>query len=150
MAIPIEVRFWSKVTLSEGCWEWEHPRLSGYGDFRIGDRKVRAHRFMWELVRGPIPAGKCILHRCDNPACVRPDHLFLGTMQDNAIDRETKKRGRDSRGTANGRDRLAEADVLAIRAACAAGTKRYQVALHYGVCLSTIHKIVARETWRHI
>jgi hypothetical protein len=105
---------------------------------------------MWELVRGPIPAGKCILHRCDNPACVRPDHLFLGTMQDNAIDRETKKRGRDSRGTANGRDRLAEADVLAIRAACAAGTKRYQVALHYGVCLSTIHKIVARETWRHI
>jgi hypothetical protein len=92
-----EARFWNKIapmTEGSGCWEWLGAITGGYGSF---DHR-RAHRVSWEMHNGPIPVGEgahgtCVLHRCDNPTCVNPAHLFLGTNRDNALDRERKGRG---------------------------------------------------------
>lgn len=72
---------------------------NGYGRLVVGGQRVRAHRYAWEMTHGPIPTGFCVLHACDVPTCVNVKHLFLGTHADNARDRDTKKRGRESRLT---------------------------------------------------
>lgn len=78
----------------EGCWGWSGCRgTDGYGAVQTNNKRTPAHRASWELHNGPIPNGMLVLHRCDNPPCTRPDHLFLGTDKDNAKDRETKGRG---------------------------------------------------------
>ena len=86
--------FWSKVDRSGECWIWTGDKMPrGYGRVRRRDRTyVGAHRVAWEIVKGPIPAGLHVCHRCDNPPCVRPDHLFVGTASDNARDRDAKGR----------------------------------------------------------
>ena len=93
----VNIRFWSKVDKTKECWEWTavlHP--SGYGLFAIWDgvrtNIARAHRWSWEYTHGPIVGGLWVLHKCDNPKCVRPDHLFLGTPQDNIDDMFSKNR----------------------------------------------------------
>ncbi len=94
--------FWSKVDLSSGeCWIWTGTRgPQGYGRIRVGGRRsTGAHRFAWEIVRGPVPDGLFVCHRCDNPPCVRPDHLFLGTASDNAWDCARKGRRPQSKRT---------------------------------------------------
>lgn len=84
-------RFWSKVRKTAYCWLWTAScRDTGYGQIRVNKRSVKAHRFSWELANGPIPLGLCVLHKCDTPACVRPDHLFIGTQQDNMKDMHNK------------------------------------------------------------
>lgn len=96
-------RFWSKVEKTAGCWFWGGARLkAGYGVFQIGRKACKAHRVVYELTYGPIPPGLCVCHSCDNPSCVRPDHLWLGTHQDNATDRQTKGRGGCGRGDRHG------------------------------------------------
>lgn len=93
-----EQRFWRHVKVGDGCWEW--TRSKSYAKFWDGQRSVFAHRKSWEIHHGPIPEGMCVCHRCDNPICVRPDHLFLGTQRDNIIDMVSKgrwNRGPDSR-----------------------------------------------------
>ena len=100
----LEARFWSKVEISAGdtCWEWAGSCLKKklpYGQFSISTRHGRkmwkAHRVSWALVFGNIPEGYLVLHRCDNPKCVRPSHLFLGTAEDNMQDMVRKKRHAD-------------------------------------------------------
>src|SRR3990167_3209660 len=91
---PID-RFWSKVSKTDSCWLWlGKPNNDGYGKFWITElgRSVPAHHFSWEIHNSPIPDDLCVLHTCDNPPCVRPDHLFLGTRGDNNRDRSTKGR----------------------------------------------------------
>ena len=96
----IEQRFWARVQKSGGCWEWTGPKGNQYGHCRMAvrdgkrSRGVQVHRISYELNVGPIPAGLCVCHHCDNPRCVRPDHLFLGTPLDNARDMIAK--GRDT------------------------------------------------------
>jgi len=87
-------RFWAKVEKTEGCWLWRGAARRGYGAFSPQHGTTRpAHRVAWELANSaPIPDGLCVLHRCDNPPCVRPDHLFLGTKKDNAQDAIRKGR----------------------------------------------------------
>lgn len=101
-----EQRFWSKARKTDGCWVWLAGKdKDGYGNFSVGQRAtarpVRAHRVAWELTHGSIPDGLFVLHECDNPPCVRPDHLFLGTNQNNMDDMVAK--GRGSIGIRNGK-----------------------------------------------
>jgi hypothetical protein len=154
MAKSIEVRFWSKVTLGEGCWEWAAGcSRAGYGSIGINTGKtwkiVNSHRWMWEFVHGPIPDNLCVLHKCDNRKCVRPDHLFLGDRLDNANDMLAKGRKAVFKGATNGRAKLTENDVLAIRAAYTP-RKGGALARFYGVTRTQISSVVTRKAWRHI
>lgn len=92
--IPVEDRFWSKVDSSApGCWPWTATRNSGgYGHIRVGEKMRSAHRVSYELTHGPIPEGMQVMHSCDNPACVNPAHLSLGSNQDNLLDMARKRR----------------------------------------------------------
>ncbi len=109
-----EERFWVKVTRTTGCWEWQGTIGSkGYGFFKLNRKNQYAHRISYELAYGPIPKGKLVCHRCDNPRCVKPKHLFLGTHKDNLQDMVNK--GRSNYGSRNGRARLNEGMVASIR-----------------------------------
>lgn len=96
--IPLKDRFWSKVVKTDTCWIWigaGSTSKKGYGQIRLPGAKGRqtsAHRVSWILHRGEIPIGLDVLHKCDNPPCVNPDHLFLGTNQDNVNDKVSKGR----------------------------------------------------------
>ena len=113
--MPPEQRFWAKVRRHEGgCWEWGGCLSdTGYGTFYAG-RVYSTHRYSWELHFGPIPTGMCVLHRCDNRACVRPDHLWLGTKAENSRDMVAKGRERVPalRGSAHGEAKLTEDPLL--------------------------------------
>lgn len=146
-------RFWSKVAKGEGCWEWQAGRTpSGYGCFSTSHGRSglsqRAHRAAWQLTYGPIPEGLRVCHACDNRACVRPDHLFLGTDAENQRDMVQKGRGRN--GTRNGRARLTEVDIPAIRERIASGELLASIASDYGVAPGTVWFIKTRRNWKHI
>lgn len=179
---PLPERFWSKVIKSPdpaGCWLWLGARLrQGYGVITIAGKLRKSHRVAWELTYGPIPDDLLVCHHCDTPACVRPDHLFLGTNADNTADRDRK--GRTARGDRSGSrlhpERLARGDrsgkrlhmdtaargerintakltaeaVREIRRLAAAGVATTPLARAFGMSNPQIRKIVARQSWRHI
>lgn len=129
-----EERFWLKVDKSGECWLWIAGKKGrdGYGSCWFGGKPSRAHRVSWELTNGPVPDGMVVCHRCDNPPCVNPDHLFLGTLKDNAQDRNRK--GRTSRvsrnkGSKHGCCKLSEADIRYLRAFANAGMKHADIAV---------------------
>jgi len=145
-------RFWAKVKLEEGCWEWQAAKTKdGYGSVGIAtSRSALAHRVVWELTRGPIPEGMYVCHHCDNPSCVRPSHLFLGTQTDNMRDAIEKGRIMGSCGEDSPSAKLSEEDVLAIRREYANGCLQDDLAKQYGVTQAHISSIVLRKAWRHI
>jgi HNH endonuclease len=131
-SMPEDVRFWSRVQKTPDCWLWQGPRNKAncgkeplsYGTIAFrGNRTCRAHRAAWILTYGEIPAGMYVCHRCDNPQCVRPSHLFLGTPKDNAHDMKQKGRWYNNfannpyphRGEESGTHKLTNKDVLKIR-----------------------------------
>lgn len=150
--IPIQARFWSKVrvTSANDCWEWLAQRQNGYGVFRDG-RMKKAHRVAWELVNEQIPVGLHVLHSCDNPGCVNPKHLFVGTHSDNMKDRQKKGRANDfhGRGESHGGAKLTEVDVKVIREMAGSASHR-ELGEFYGVSRSLIGQIINRKIWRHI
>ena len=155
MPRSLEERFWAKVSKGEGddCWEWTAYRnKGGYGKIARGGSKnerIRAHRLSWILHNGPIPTGAVVCHRCDNPGCVNPYHLFLGTQKDNLQDAQRK--GRMARGERNHHAKLSRNQVLEIRAQYASGnTSTRALATKYGVSQTSISTIVRREVWKHI
>ncbi len=149
--LTIEERFWSKVDkglLSEGCWIWTASQSDwGYGYFSVDGRMKKAHRVSWTIVNGEIPEGLHVLHRCDNPPCVNPSHLFLGTHQDNMADHVAKGRTSGASGEHNGRARLSIAEVRKIRERLAAGLAQKDIAGEFGVCQQSVSAINRRSTW---
>lgn len=136
-----------------GCWNWNGcTNAKGYGMMgrrAAGEHHYYAHRWAYAVCVGSIPRGKIVCHRCDNPTCINPAHLFLGTHSDNALDREQKGRGRDSSGENNPTASLTWAKVHAIRAAYRRGkTRQVDLARRYGVDQTTISSIVRNKTWR--
>lgn len=125
------------------CWEWNGPGgfVRGYG--RCG-HATRAHRLAYTLLVGPIPPGTCVLHRCDNPSCVRPSHLFLGTQTDNVRDMDAKGRRRPASGELNGRAKLTWGQVRTIRSR--AGTNK-AVGAEFEVDPSLISLIRNNKVW---
>lgn len=98
--LSVEERFWGKVEKTDGCWLWKGYRTpKGYGVFKMNGKNQQAHRAAWMLTHGPIPTGLDVLHECDNPPCVRPDTLFLGTNTDNQRDSVAKGRHVSSKKT---------------------------------------------------
>lgn len=145
--------FWAlmKTDPVSGCTIWTKARNEhNYGTLRVVKSTTLAHRYAWTLANGPIPEGACVLHRCDNPPCCNPDHLFLGTQLENIVDRESKNRGGDHRGVLHGKARLTEAQVLEIRALKASGIRTFHIADRFGIDRTHCHAIIKRKIWRHL
>ncbi len=158
--LSVEERFWPKVRKTESCWEWIGARVPfGYGLVGRGGRRGNrlAHRVSWELTNGTIPEGLCVLHHCDNPGCVRPSHLWLGTRTDN--NRDMYQKGRDVNtqhpgmcplGEAHGNAKLTLMQVLEIRSRYEAGEHGLSaLAAEFGVHKVTIWRIANRREWKH-
>lgn len=153
-----ENRFWNKVDKSGGpdaCWMWTADKFStGYGCFYLAGKKVKSQRFAWVSTQGSIPMidsyhGICVCHRCDNPGCCNPSHLFLGTNADNVADRE--KKHRNTPGEANTSAKLTNTQAIEIRSLYAVGNTTYnKLASQFGVGSKTIKGIVRRESWKHL
>lgn len=138
----LEMRFWDKVRIGDGCWEWTATRTGGYGMLRVGPRMRLAHRLSWSFVHGEPLDGQCVLHNCpdgDNPGCVRPTHLFLGTQLDNIADRDAKERRFV---------KLTRADVARIRDLAATGLAQRIVAGQFGVSQQTVSDIARGRIWK--
>lgn len=149
-----EDRFWSKVDKSPGhgpdgeCWLWTANKLPyGYGTFHDKGKVRKAHIVSYEMNVGPVPCGTNVLHRCDMPNCVRHDHLFLGSHQDNMDDMVAKGRGDAPKGEAHHDAKLTEDQVRAIRNDPRPNTV---IAKELGVTKGAIWLIKARRNWRHI
>jgi hypothetical protein len=150
----IFARFWANVqrTDAKACWLWTgHVSDRGYGIFWVPlgahahSQRVRANRFAWLASRGDIPCGMEVCYRCDVPACVNPDHLFLGTRRDNHLDAVRK-----GRKQAWGRQKLNAAQVVEIRARVAAGELQRVIGADYGVSRNTVSQIASGKTWAHL
>lgn len=148
-------RFWSKVNkdTESGCWEWAFAckDKSGYGQTWWNGSLKRAHRVSWELHNGPISRGLWVLHRCDNPSCVNPDHLFLGTHQDNMDDKNNKGRQVRLSGDRGGFNKLTIEQVLEIRDRYSNGDVSHrELGQEYGVANSQISKIIRGVAWGNV
>lgn len=151
----IAERFWSYVDKSGGpdaCWPWTGARIAGYGVYGAGKRgRVRAARFACELVGKKIPNDLLACHKCDNPPCCNPCHIFAGTSLDNNRDMVRKGRAADFRGEKCGHAKLTEDDVRRIRAEYASGNIfQEELAERYGVSEGAISGILRRKNWKHV
>jgi len=145
----LAARFWVKVGPPDecGCRVFTGARRGdGYGAFQMGKRQTGAHRAAWEFTYGPIPSGMKVLHRCDNPPCCEPTHLFLGTNADNLADMAAK--GRSTHGARNPNARLTAEEVAEIRRRRASGETCAALAREFGVQFAAVSKITTGRTWR--
>jgi hypothetical protein len=165
--VPAEIRFWAKVdktSTPDGCWEWTAARdRDGYGAFKVDGRMWRAPRWIFTQINGPMPDHEMTRHTCDNPPCVRPDHLVRGTVVQNAADQIERDRttrgdrhhtrrdpGTRRRGEANGAARLTEEQVLTIRARYSEGATQVALAQEFNVSQPLVSQIIRRVAWSHI
>lgn len=155
--MAVEGRFWPKVMKPmdwDACWPWQGSGSRGeepsYGNFKIKSyASERAHRISFALYNGKSPGPLLVCHTCDNPPCVNPSHLFLGTVKDNSEDMVRKGRGakRDQRGALNGAAKLTADNVEAIRSMILSGLTNKAIAVRFGVTHQIISKIRRGHAW---
>lgn len=148
---PLIERFWKKIKKEESCWIWTAAKLPrGYGFIGKGGRGngyIYAHRLSYILHKGDIPKGMFILHSCDNPSCVNPDHLFLGTQMDNMKDMRTKDRG--TQGDSHPNAIITKQIASSIREEYKkGGTSLSILGRKYGICFQHVHDIIKNKIWR--
>lgn len=154
--VPLEERFWPKVDRehASGCWPWMGGiDAYGYGRIYWQRRSQPAHRVSWQILRGPVPDGLEVCHDCpggDNPACVNPAHLWLGTHAENMADMRAKGRWFRARGEANGAAKLSEQSVREILADLAAGRRACDVARARAMPATLVYELASGRTWRHV
>lgn len=164
IGITPEMRFWVKVNKTDTCWNWTAQLCpDGYGRFRMNYKGYAAHRLSWIWANGEIPEGLFVCHHCDNPSCVRPDHLFLGSALEN--NRDASMKGRSAIGDRNGTrtkpetrlrgeahpdSKLTEADVIQIRSEYSTKQTGHRIlAKRFSVSPTAIRQIVNGRTWKH-
>lgn len=148
---PAVERFWLQTDKrgDDECWPWRgFLNGNGRGRFRLNGVSTPASRASWMLNIGEIPPGLVVCHSCDNPKCVNPNHLWLGTIKDNQMDAAQKMRL--PFGDAHHKSKLTSEKVKAIRERFASGERAISLASEYGVREESIHNAVARRTWRHV
>jgi len=138
--------FWNIIDRGPSCWEWPFGKdRDGYGKMRVNGENKRVHRIAYELAIGPIPKNMMVCHHCDNPSCVRPDHLFLGTPKDNAHDMALK--GRAIQGEQHHSARISREDVIKIRLDTRPART---IGSDYGISKTAVERIRKRVTWKHV
>jgi hypothetical protein len=147
---PLKERFFKFIKKCRGCWQWKGATYTkGYGEIGDGKRAIGAHRVSWKLYYGYVPKGLCVLHRCDNPPCTNPKHLFLGTRGDN--NRDKVKKWRHLYGEKHHATTLSQTQVAQIKKY---GGQRLIPFMHlakiFNVTEMTIHNIVKNRTWRYV
>jgi len=134
---------------NSGCWLWTSTlNKDGYAKSRYKGKSYQMHRAYYEEFKGSIPDGLCVLHKCDTPSCVNPDHLFLGTVSDNNADKV--KKGRQPKGEKHPNAKLSVPQVRAIKKLASCGWSQSYLAREYGVNFRTVHAIAKNKIWRHV
>lgn len=142
-------RFIQKVTKTDGCWLWNANKDEhGYGLVWIQNRRYFAHRVSYQIHTAVEPGDLHVLHRCDNPSCVNPDHLFLGTQRDNVLDCAAK--GRTSRGEKRYSAKLTDETARRVIELRKSGVLIEAVAKMFGVSPATVSKVANRKIWKHV
>lgn len=148
-------RFWSKCEKSDGCWNWTAYRQKhGYGVFKISRERgtVLAHRFSYEIAKGDIPEGMCVCHTCDNPACINPDHLFLGSHAENMRDMAKKGRWGEARarGESHGLAKLRDVEVRRVKLLLGIGVNQKRIGAVFGITQGAVSLIAVGKTYTHV
>jgi HNH endonuclease len=132
------------------CWVYKGNKLHGYGRIRAGNKTILAHRFSYEYYKNKIPNEMCVLHKCDRPSCVNPQHLFLGTQADNVYDMVSKNRQNTARGEKHIHARLTVDQVREIKLKLKNGIRASELAREFNICGTAISKIKLGRTWKHV
>lgn len=163
MRASLTDRFWARVLVREPneCWPWQGARFpKGYGTIGSGikepvrgkglGRNKLTHRVSWEIHHGPIPEDMLVCHHCDNPPCVNPAHLFLGTPLDNSRDRDAKGRQRYLRGETHQSAKMKEKQILEILDLLRSGRTQRSIARQYGINRMIVYDVAHGRRWKHI
>lgn len=160
MALTDMERFMAQIDNSGSCWEWTGTRhRQGYGWFGMGGKKIMAHRAAYTLFVGPIPKGLLVCHRCDNPSCANPEHLFLGTYRDNNRDCVAKGRHiapsgpcpeKGLPGESNPNAKFTAGSVREMRQLFAEGSRIADIARRFSVSWSGAEHAIKGRSWKHL
>lgn len=152
LRMDTEKRFWDKVNIRklDDCWEWQGGKRNNYGRFWFRDKDWMAHRASYTIIFGEIPEGMHVCHHCDNPPCVNPNHLFVGTNSDNLLDASRKFDNLARRGEAHGNSKLTSTEVEEIRELFGTGLyMKTELGKMFGVYDTLIGRIIRGEAWKH-